>query len=207
MNLYIIGGSNGAGKTTFAKVFLPSFVHCPRFVNPDLIAAGLSPFDPSAVAAKAGRLMLEEVNHLIHRGESFAFESTLSGKTYLRLIERAKERGYAVHLFYLWVPDAALAVARVRDRVETGGHDVPEADVYRRYDRTCIISSTCIVRLPILVEQGDHRVFSQSYAFTSPSAAGAMVTGRSCNAQRAWIVQGTAETYQAWEQKKLAEQR
>jgi len=72
MNLYIIGGSNGAGKTTFAKVFLPIFVHCPRFVNPDLIAAGLSPFDPSAVAAKAGRLMLKEVNHLIHRGESFA---------------------------------------------------------------------------------------------------------------------------------------
>ncbi len=136
MNLYIIGGSNGAGKTTFATVFLPSFVHCPRFVNPDLIAAGLSPFDPSAVAAKAGRLMLEEVNHLIHRGASFAFESTLSGKTYLRLIERAKQRGYAVHLFYLWIPDAALAVARVRDRVEAGGHDVPDADVHRRYART-----------------------------------------------------------------------
>lgn len=124
-NLFVIGGSNGAGKTTFAKEFLPKYVHCLRFVNPDLIAAGLSPFAPSAVAAKAGRLMLEEVASLIDSGSSFAFESTLSGKTYLHLIERAKRIGYAVHLFYLWIPDAALAVARVRDRVDSGGHDVP----------------------------------------------------------------------------------
>ncbi len=136
MNLYGIGGSNGAGKTTFATVFLPSYVHCPRFVNPDLIAAGLSPFDPSAVAARAGRLMLAEVNHLIHSRASFAFESTLSGKTYLRLIRQAKAAGYAVHLFYLWVPDPSLAVARIRDRVDSGGHNVPELDVRRRYERT-----------------------------------------------------------------------
>ena len=135
-NLYVIGGSNGAGKTTFAQEFLPKHVHCLRFVNPDLIAAGLSPFAPSAVAAKAGRLMLAEVASLIECGASFAFESTLSGKTYLRLIERAKGAGYSVHLFYLWVPDPALALARIRDRVESGGHDVPEADVRRRYSRT-----------------------------------------------------------------------
>ena len=135
-NLYVIGGSNGAGKTTFAKEFLPKYVHCLRFVNPDLIAAGLSPFSPESVAAKAGRLMLEEVAYLVDRGSSFAFESTLSGKTYLRLIERAKRTGYAVHLFYLWIPDPALAVARVRDRVDSGGHDVPEVDVRRRYART-----------------------------------------------------------------------
>lgn len=135
-NLYVIGGSNGAGKTTFAKEFLPKYVNCLRFVNPDLIAAGLSPFAPETVAAKAGRLMLEEVASLVERGASFAFESTLSGKTYLRLIERARCAGYSVHLFYLWVPDPALALARIRDRVESGGHDVPEVDVRRRYART-----------------------------------------------------------------------
>lgn len=134
--LYIIGGSNGAGKTTFAKEFLPNYVHCPRFVNPDLIAAGLSPFDPASVAVHAGRLMLEEVRRLIHTGHSFAFESTLSGKTYLRLIQQAKVAGYVIRLFYLWIPDPSLAVARIRDRVDSGGHDVPEPDVRRRYGRT-----------------------------------------------------------------------
>ena len=134
--LYVIGGSNGAGKTTFAKEFLPNYVHCPRFVNPDLIAAGLSPFDPASVAARAGRLMLEEVRRLIHTGQSFAFESTLSGKTYLRLIQQAKAAGYEIRLFYLWIPDPSLAVARMRDRVDSGGHDVAESDVRRRYGRT-----------------------------------------------------------------------
>lgn len=136
--LYIIGGSNGAGKTTFAKEFLPGYIHCPRFVNPDLIAAGLSPFDPSAVAARAGRLMLEEVERLIRAGDSFAFESTLSGKTYLRYIQQARLGGYGIHIFYLWVPGPELAVARIRDRVESGGHDVPEIDVRRRYGRTLL---------------------------------------------------------------------
>ena len=134
--LYIIGGSNGAGKTTFAREFLPVYVHCSRFVNPDLIAAGLSPFNLAAVASRAGRLMLEEVERLIRTGVSFAFESTLSGKAYLRYIRQARAAGYRIHIFYLWIPDPALAVARIRDRVEGGGHDVPEIDVRRRYGRT-----------------------------------------------------------------------
>ena len=135
--LYIIGGSNGAGKTTFAKEFLPRYVWGGvRFINPDLIAAGLSPFDPDAVAALAGRLMLDEVGRAIRTGESFAFESTLSGKTYLRLIRQAQLAGYVMRLFYLWVPDPALAVARIQDRVENGGHNVPELAVRRRYGRT-----------------------------------------------------------------------
>jgi len=107
-----------------------------RFINPDLIAAGLSPYDPASVAARAGRVMLAEVERSIDAGEPFAFESTLSGKTYGRLLHRARKAGYRIHLFYLWLPDAALAVARVRDRVEAGGHDVPAADVRRRYGRT-----------------------------------------------------------------------
>ena len=135
-DVLLLQGELGAGKTTFAKEFLPGYVHCPRFVNPDLIAAGLSPFSPESVAARAGRLMLEEVGSLINRGESFAFESTLSGKTYLRLIRQAKDAGYVIHLFYLWIPDPSLAVARIRDRVDSGGHNVPEPDVRRRYGRT-----------------------------------------------------------------------
>ena len=134
--VYIIGGSNGAGKTTFALEFLPYYVDCPRFINPDLIAAGLSPFDPPAAATMAGRLVLGQIERAMRQGDSFAIESTLSGKTYLRFIHTAKRNGYDVHLFYLWIPDPELALARIRDRVETGGHDVPERDVRRRYPRT-----------------------------------------------------------------------
>lgn len=135
-DVYVIAGSNGAGKTTFAQTFLPNYVGRVRFINPDLIAAGLSPFDPAAVAARAGRVMLAEVERSIAAGERFAFESTLSGKTYARLLQRARNSGYRIHLFYLWLPAAELAVARIRDRVEDGGHDVPVSDVCRRYGRT-----------------------------------------------------------------------
>ena len=135
-HVYIIAGSNGAGKTTFAREFLPRYVLCTRFINPDLIAAGLSPFDPTASAIEAGRLVLHEIGRAMQAGVSFAFESTLSGRTYLTLIRRARASGYRVHLFYLWIPSAELALARIRDRVESGGHDIPEADVKRRYART-----------------------------------------------------------------------
>ena len=134
--LYLIGGSNGAGKTTFAREFLPRYIDCPRFINPDLIAAGLSPFDPDAVAARAGRMVLEEIQSTSASGKRFAFESTLSGRVYSRILRTAKEHGYWIHLFYLWVPDPLLALARIRDRVDSGGHNVPEADVRRRYGRT-----------------------------------------------------------------------
>ena len=135
-DVYVIAGSNGAGKTTFARTFLPNYVGRVRFINPDLIAAGLSPFDPASVAARAGRVMLAEVERSIAAGERFAFESTLSGKTYARLLQRARKAGYRIHLFYLWLPAAELAVARIRDRVADGGHDVPASDVRRRYGRT-----------------------------------------------------------------------
>jgi predicted ABC-type ATPase len=134
--VYVIAGSNGAGKTTFAREFLPRYVRCTRFINPDLIAAGLSPFDPAAAAMEAVRLVLREIDRAMQTGVSFAFESTLSGRTYLALIKRARANGYRVHLFYLWIPSADLALARIRDRVESGGHDIPEADVKRRYART-----------------------------------------------------------------------
>lgn len=135
-HLYVIAGSNGAGKTTFAREFLPDYAHCLRFINPDLIAAGLSPFDPTAAATEAGKVALREVQRAIREGESFAFESTLSGRTYLRLLNDAIAAGFALHLFYLWIPGADLALARIRERVEVGGHNVPEPDVRRRYPRS-----------------------------------------------------------------------
>ena len=135
-NLYIIAGANGSGKTTFARVFLPKYVRCPRFVNPDLIAQGLSPFEPTRAAVRAGRLVLEEIRRNLAVGTDFAFETTLSGRTYRRVIQDAKGRGYRVHILYLWIPTADLAVARIADRVAEGGHTVPEADVRRRFTRT-----------------------------------------------------------------------
>jgi predicted ABC-type ATPase len=135
-HLYVIAGSNGAGKTTFAREFLPDYAHCLRFVNPDLIAAGLSPFDPSAAATEAGKVVLSEVQRAIRAGDSFAFESTLSGRTYLHILRQARDAGFSLHLFYLWIPGVDLAMARIRDRVEAGGHNVPEPDVRRRYLRS-----------------------------------------------------------------------
>ncbi len=135
-NLYIIAGANGSGKTTFARVFLPAYVRCTRFVNPDLIAQGLSPFDPSRSALRAGRLVLGEIGRNLAAGMDFAFETTLSGRTYRRVLQDAKRRGYRVHILYLWIPTASLAVARVTSRVAEGGHSVPESDVKRRFTRT-----------------------------------------------------------------------
>lgn len=129
----IIAGPNGAGKTTFARAFLPREAHLLRFINADLIAAGLAPFAPETAAIKAGRLMLEEIEEATRRGESFAFETTLAGLGYLRQIERWKAEGYRVSLYFLTLPDAQTAVARVAERVRQGGHDVPEPIIRRRY--------------------------------------------------------------------------
>ncbi len=129
----IIAGPNGAGKTTFATEFLPNEADCPDFVNADSIAAGLSPFRPSSVAFRAGRLMIETIHGYVARGESFAFETTLSGLSYVRWISLWQKRGYRVKLFFLRLPTAETAVARVRQRVSEGGHDVPEAVVCRRF--------------------------------------------------------------------------
>lgn len=126
-------GPNGAGKTTFARSFLPQEAQCPRFINADLIAAGLSPFAPETAAIKAGRLMLEEVAACVGRGESFAFETTLSGLGYLRHIDQWHAQGYRVDLYFLALPSAEAAVARVAERVSQGGHDIPEPVIRRRF--------------------------------------------------------------------------
>ena len=132
--LYVIGGCNGAGKTTFAREFLPS-VGVRRFLNADEIARGLSPLDPQALRLRAGRLLLGELRDLIGRGESFGVESTRSGRTYVHLFRHAKERSYAIELHFIWLADPREAIRRVRQRVREGGHDVPAADVRRRFAR------------------------------------------------------------------------
>ncbi len=132
--VYVIAGPNGAGKTTFAREFLPNYADCKNFINADLIAQGVSPFSPEAAAFRAGRLMLEEIDLYAKRSESFGFETTLSGRSYLSLIRRLKKQGYEVHFFYLWVPSVELALSRIRGRVLLGGHDVPAEEVRRRFD-------------------------------------------------------------------------
>ena len=131
--ILIIAGPNGAGKTTFARAFLPEEARLPRFINADLIAAGLSPFAPEAAAVRAARLMLEEIDGCIAFGESFAFETTLAGRGYLRHLAAWRAAGWHVTLFFLALPNAEAAIARVANRVRQGGHDIPEHVIRRRF--------------------------------------------------------------------------
>lgn len=130
----IIAGPNGAGKTTFAREFLPNEAACPVFVNADLIAAGLAPFAPETVSVQAGRLMLGELERHFAANQSFAFETTLSGKTYLRHIQRWQAAGYRVELIFLRLRTVQEAWARVAERVRQGGHHIPAEVVQRRFD-------------------------------------------------------------------------
>ncbi|MBU1261168.1 MAG: zeta toxin family protein [Planctomycetes bacterium] len=134
--IYIIAGPNGAGKTTFAREFLPNYAHCPNFINSDLIAQGLAPFWPEKANIKAGKLVLEQIHEYAKQQIDFAFETTLAGKTYFRMLRKFKENGYKLHLFFLWIPDTKLAIARINSRVAKGGHNVPVQDVKRRFKRS-----------------------------------------------------------------------
>jgi predicted ABC-type ATPase len=129
----IIAGPNGAGKTTFACEFLPNEAGCPVFVNADLIAAGLSPFQPETAAFRAGRLMLEEIARHAAENRSFAFETTLSGLTYVRMIAGWRAAGFTVKLIFLSLATPEEAIARVAMRVQQGGHDVPAETIRRRF--------------------------------------------------------------------------
>jgi len=132
--IIIIAGSNGAGKTTFAREFLPKEIGCPVFVNADLIAAGLSPFEPTTAAIRAGRLMIAEIESHVREKRNFAFETTLSGQRYARMIPQWQSIGYRIKLVFLYLQDVKIAIERVRVRVRQGGHDVPEDVIRRRYD-------------------------------------------------------------------------
>jgi predicted ABC-type ATPase len=136
MELYIIAGPNGVGKTTFAREFLPDYADCKNFVNADLIAQGMAPFSPETAALRAGRMMLSEIQSFAKRRVPFAFETTLSGRSHMGLLRQLKDQGYEVHLFFLWVNTVELALSRVAERVSRGGHDVPEPVIRRRFDRS-----------------------------------------------------------------------
>lgn len=132
--LYIISGCNGAGKTTASYTILPEMLDCNEFVNADEIAKGLSPFNPNKVAIKAGRLMLTRIDELLESGTDFAFETTLSTRSYVNTVKKAQEKGYFVTVLYFWLNTPDLAVERVKIRVEEGGHYIPEGTIRRRYN-------------------------------------------------------------------------
>jgi predicted ABC-type ATPase len=132
-HVVVLAGPNGAGKTTSAPELLHGAFGVDAYVNADVIAAGLSGFRPDAAAIEAGRIMLAHMAHLAVRRISFAFETTLSGRTVATQLARLREIGYDTRLIYLWLPSADIAVARVRRRVELGGHSVPEDVIRRRY--------------------------------------------------------------------------
>ena len=132
-HLYIISGPNGAGKTTASYTVLPKILQCKEFVNADEIARGLSPFNPQSVAIEAGRLMLKRISELLQRNESFSIETTLSTRSYFRLVEKAHSQGYDVTLLYFWLKSPQQAIERVAERVAKGGHDIPKDIIVRRY--------------------------------------------------------------------------
>ena len=131
--IVIIAGPNGAGKTTFAQEYLPHEAECPAFVNADLIAAGLSPFQPDVALFRAGRLVLEEIKNHVQQRRSFAFETTLSGLGYARMIPRWRSDGYTVKLIFLALATPEEAIKRVELRVKHGGYHVPSDVIRRRF--------------------------------------------------------------------------
>ncbi|MFH1576016.1 MAG: zeta toxin family protein [Candidatus Margulisiibacteriota bacterium] len=134
--VYIVSGPNGSGKTTFVRQFLPEYVNVKNFVNADDIAVGLSPFDYSSMNIKSGKLMLGLIDEYIGKGESFGFETTLAGKRWLKMMRELKDAGYNIFLFFLDIASAELAISRIKYRVESGGHDIPEETARRRYIRS-----------------------------------------------------------------------
>lgn len=134
-HLFIITGCNGAGKTTASFTILPDLLDCREFINADEIARGLSPFQPEQVAVEAGRIMLHRVDELLERGVDFAFETTLSTRSYTARIKEAQRKGYFVTLLFFWLESADMAIDRVKTRVTEGGHNIPDNVVKRRYIR------------------------------------------------------------------------
>lgn len=147
-NLYIIAGCNGAGKTTASFTILPEIIQCKEFVNADEIAKGLSPFQPEKVAVEAGRIMLTRINQLLGENESFAFETTLSTKSYRNKIAEAKKNGYTITLLFFWLQSVELARERVKTRVIEGGHNIDPDIIERRYYRG--IKNLFDIYLPIV---------------------------------------------------------
>jgi predicted ABC-type ATPase len=133
---YIIAGPNGAGKTTFIREFLPDEAACLNFINADLIAEGLAPFQPETVALKAGKIMIQQMKEFVSKGKSFAVETTFSGKDYVERIQNWKALGYKIIIYYFKLNSVEVSVERVKRRVAQGGHNIPEHVIRRRYERS-----------------------------------------------------------------------
>jgi predicted ABC-type ATPase len=132
----VLAGSNGAGKTTSSQRLLADTLALTRFVNADVIARGLAGFDPDSAAVEASRIMLERIRELARQKVSFAFETTLAARSYASMLRQWRDEGYTIHIYYFWLASADLAVARVAERVRSGGHDVPESTIRQRYERS-----------------------------------------------------------------------
>ncbi len=132
-NVFMIGGANGAGKTTAALTLLPKYVDAYEFVNADEIARGLNPVKPETADVMAGRVMIERIQGLINARKNFAFETTCAGKHHVQTLQICKQAGYCLHLIFLWLPSVDMAIHRVAQRVEQGGHPVTESTIRRRY--------------------------------------------------------------------------
>lgn len=135
-NLYMLAGPNGAGKTTAAYTLLPEVMGTREFVNADEIARGLSPFNVESVAFEAGRLMLQRIDYLMNKGVDFGLETTLSTRSYVQTIQRARQAGYTISLYYIWIPSAEVSKTRVAQRVARGGHNIPPDVIERRHGRS-----------------------------------------------------------------------
>ncbi|MFZ1633083.1 MAG: zeta toxin family protein [Chitinophagales bacterium] len=164
--LYIIGGCNGAGKTTASFTILPEILDCKEFVNADEIAKGLSPFQPEKVSFEAGRIMLNRINELLFENKNFAFETTLSTKSYKSKIIDAKAKGYRVTLLFFWLQTVELAKERVKIRVSEGGHNIESKIIERRYVRG--IQNLFDIYLPIVDgalifdnSEGEHKLLAE----------------------------------------------
>lgn len=144
---YIIAGPNGAGKTTFALRYLPQMAGCSNFVNADLIAHGLSPFDSLSAQYEAGRLFLREIHSNVTKRADFAFETTLAGRSQINLLKKLRRDGWQVVLFFLWIPSADFSKSRVRERFKQGGHNIADDVIYRRYPR--IMHNLIKIYLPL----------------------------------------------------------
>lgn len=149
-NLYIIAGCNGAGKTTASFTILPEILNCKEFVNADEIAKGLSPFQPEKVSFEAGRIMLHRINELLSNNENFAFETTLSTKSYRSKVTIAQEKGYKIMLLFFWLQHVNLAIERVKTRVREGRHNIETDVIKRRYENG--ITNLFNIYLPIVDE-------------------------------------------------------
>ncbi len=132
-HISIIAGPNGSGKSTCGPALLQHHFDISEFVNADTIATGLSAFNPEDVAIEASRIMLKRIKTLATKKRDFAFETTLSSRTFAQWLKKEKENGYHFTLLYFWLLSPDLAVARVAERVRLGGHTVPEETIRRRY--------------------------------------------------------------------------